>query len=382
MADGTQSDGELTMNPCGIGPQTPQRLPEGRVVQQSAAVRRDRMIMAMLEAFPGPAIIVNDRRQIVVANQPFITACGYTTEESVVGKRPGDALGCVEARRGPDGCGSATACAHCGAGKNFELMEREKVERIHTECLISREVAGEIEGLEFSAGLSRLPDGWTLMALQDLSNEKRRQVLERCFFHDVMNSASGVQGLASLLEMEGHDHTGLLGFASQSLIDELQHHRMLLEAESGALQVAMADVDLRALAEEVAGLIGNNPVAQRRAITIVGSGQWRTDRVLLRRILVNLVKNACEAIYEGDSVTVKLGTYPHGALIVVENPGEMSAEAQAKIFKRSFSTKASSGRGIGSWSVRLLTERYLGGRVSCVSELGQTAFSVYLPAAT
>jgi signal transduction histidine kinase len=60
----------------------------------------------------------------------------------------------------------------------------------------------------------------------------------------------------------------------------------------------------------------------------------------------------------------------------------MPADVQLQVFQRSFSTKAASGRGVGSYSVRLLTESYLGGRVSFVSEPGLgTTFTVELPAA-
>ena len=57
----------------------------------------------------------------------------------------------------------------------------------------------------------------------------------------------------------------------------------------------------------------------------------------------------------------------------------MSQEAQLQVFQRSFSTKGR-GRGLGTYSVKLLSERYLGGRVSFSStpEAG-TVFRLFLP---
>lgn len=65
----------------------------------------------------------------------------------------------------------------------------------------------------------------------------------------------------------------------------------------------------------------------------------------------------------------------------VHNPGPIPEEVQAQLFQRSFSTKEGRGRGIGLYSVKLLTERYLGGSVNFHSspEAG-TTFTVTLPA--
>jgi signal transduction histidine kinase len=58
----------------------------------------------------------------------------------------------------------------------------------------------------------------------------------------------------------------------------------------------------------------------------------------------------------------------------------MPEEIQLQVFQRSFSTKASSGRGIGTYSMKLLGEHYLGGKVAFTSrEPEGTEFTVTLP---
>ena len=62
----------------------------------------------------------------------------------------------------------------------------------------------------------------------------------------------------------------------------------------------------------------------------------------------------------------------------VKNDKVIPIYVQAQLFQRSFSTKDSS-RGIGTYSVKLLTENYLKGKVSFVSnETDKTVFSVEL----
>ena len=105
----------------------------------------------------------------------------------------------------------------------------------------------------------------------------------------------------------------------------------------------------------------------------------RTDGVLLGRVLGNLVKNAVEASRPGMTVTVSASVTGEGVVFEVHNPSVMPRDTQLQVFQRSFSTKGS-GRGLGTYSVRLFTERYLGGSVTFRSTEGEgTTFRVTLP---
>jgi signal transduction histidine kinase len=65
----------------------------------------------------------------------------------------------------------------------------------------------------------------------------------------------------------------------------------------------------------------------------------------------------------------------------VHNPGTIPREAQLQIFQRSFSTKGG-GRGLGTYSMKLLTERFLGGAIRFESSpLQGTRFIARYPAA-
>jgi signal transduction histidine kinase len=58
----------------------------------------------------------------------------------------------------------------------------------------------------------------------------------------------------------------------------------------------------------------------------------------------------------------------------------MPPDVRHQLFQRSFSTKGS-GRGLGTYSVRLLTERYLDGTVTFTSdEATGTRFDIRIPA--
>ncbi|MFW6357089.1 MAG: sensor histidine kinase, partial [Spirochaetota bacterium] len=227
----------------------------------------------------------------------------------------------------------------------------------------------------------------TLLTVQDASHEKRRRALERVFFHDLANIASGLAGLADAIQRareinEQRKMLGMMDKSARSLIDEIEAQRQLLSAETGDLAPNPQRTNSLELMRGVCEALRYHLVADGRSIVVEKHADdvtWLTDPILLRRVLVNLAKNGLEAIPWGGVVT--LGSRDDGDTIVltVHNDGEIAPEARHQLFQRSFSTKGA-GRGLGSYSVRLLTERYLGGTVSFTSsdEHG-TLFRIALP---
>ena len=96
-------------------------------------------------------------------------------------------------------------------------------------------------------------------------------------------------------------------------------------------------------------------------------------------MLGNLLKNALEASSAGETVTVGVMPEDDRVAFWVHNAAHMPRDVQLQVFKRSFSTKGS-GRGIGTYSIRLFVTRYLHGSVDFESsEENGTIFRVRLP---
>lgn len=102
-----------------------------------------------------------------------------------------------------------------------------------------------------------------------------------------------------------------------------------------------------------------------------------TDERLARRILGNMLKNALEAAEPGATVTLRGDVKFSYFVFSVHNNGYIPPLVQLQIFNRSFSTKGT-GRGLGTYSVKLLTEKYLQGRAGFIStrETGTTFFAI------
>lgn len=348
----------------------------------------DALLRQMLECFPEPAMAINEHRQIVLANSKLLAALGMDADE-VVGLRPGEALACVHAREEPGGCGTATCCRYCGAVLAM-LRCLEDGEQAVEECRIVRGCEEELAALDLRVHASPIQTGeerTMIFAIRDITDEKRRRVLERMFFHDAMNAAGGLQGLVELLEdaepdeaRELHQEIRML---SEQLVEELQSQRDLSAAERGELQARPRVVDVRRLLPELVAAYAHHPASAGRSILvekIETAPLVYVDDVLLRRVLGNLIKNAVEASGQGQRVTVRYRGEP-APRFEVHNPSCMDDAVQAQVFQRSFSTKAEAGRGIGTYSTKLLVERYLGGSVGFASTPeGGTSFVVELPA--
>ena len=173
-----------------------------------------------------------------------------------------------------------------------------------------------------------------------------------------------------------------LASLSGQLIEEIQSQRDLLHAESGELKTQPVPLKAGQVLEELRNQYLKHPVAENRSISIGQSwdGAIITDRQLLHRVLGNMLKNALEATSPGGTVTLSCIDSGDTVTFTVNNPEVMPKEVQLQVFQRSFSTKGEAGRGIGTYSMKLFGERYLGGRVDFVSRSSEgTTFRLALP---
>ena len=227
---------------------------------------------------------------------------------------------------------------------------------------------------------------FTIVAASDISHEKRREALERTFFHDILNTAGNVLGASYLLRTgkEGarDRFLDLISRGSEQLVEEINSHRMLLSAERGTLKIDPETVNSLPTLEKVRLQYSSSPLAQDRTITIdPGSeaAEFESEETLLTRVLGNLLKNALEATKPGGTVTLSCRLKGEQVAFSVHNPAVMARSVQLQLFQRSFSTKGT-GRGIGTYSIKLFTEKYLGGQVRFESrEPTGTLFQVMLP---
>ncbi len=349
-------------------------------------VRNSPLLTASLDAIPGMVMILNANRQIVAANRAMLRVLQVADHE-VLEKRPGEVVGCVRPKEGPDGCGTSRHCATCGAVSAI-LESQGQTTQVVRECRILTEGDAGPGAMDLKVAATPIEvegEQFIVLAVEDISQPKRMDVLQRVFFHDVLNTAGCISGYADYLAKDRgavDEVCELLMHLSEQLAEEIHAQRDLVLAESGDLAL---QVDMLMTEQVLDGLRRQylkNPVAAEREIELgqVWSGIIWTDRQLLVRILGNMLKNALEAISPDQAVTIDCFNRGEDVVFAVHNPGVMPEEVQLQMFQRSFSTKGQPGRGIGTYSMKLLGERYLGGRVQFDSRRPEgTTFTLSLP---
>jgi hypothetical protein len=87
-----------------------------------------------------------------------------------------------------------------------------------------------------------------------------------------------------------------------------------------------------------------------------------------------------EATPRGGQIGIRCENLGRQVAFHVNNPTVMPEQVRLQIFQRSFSTKGEPGRGIGTYSIKLFGETYLGGRVSFRSQEPEgTTFTITVP---
>ncbi len=354
-----------------------ERASDERLQSEKRSIESIEQFRELLNALPYVAAILNRQRQIIFTNDVLLETLGGITIDDILGKRPGEVLSCINAFKESGGCGTTDHCRVCGAVRAV-LESQDSGKKVIHESRITSLINGEEVSADYM--VSATPFHWnsqefTILTLSDISHEKRRRALEKIFFHDIINKAGSLTGFIDMLKelkdtrkMKGY--LKLAGTLSDELIEEILAQRSLLAAESGELELEFNAVKSLNILHNNVDQILNHYVALNRQIEIHRKSvdfEFRTDPVLLNRILTNMLKNALEATQEKEKVVIGCEGKDGKIVFWVHNDRVMPEEVKLQVFQRSFSTKGSN-RGLGTYSIKLLGEKYLKGRVWFKSE--------------
>lgn len=327
-------------------------------------------IRTFLDSIPTTLLVLNEQRQIVFSNRALLELLGIEEGESLHGLRAGEALNCVHAFETDLGCGATLSCRTCGALK--AILAAQSGQKDLQEFRIMRRNAGILENLDLrirTTPLETQRGRFTIFTATDISHEKRRRALERIFFHDVLNTAGVLRGFAQLLKDADQEmleeFTGTIVEASNRIIAEISTQKDLLSAEENDLRIKPTFLNSLDFLGKMSALHSRHEVAQGCHILIdprSAAIRFETDATLLGRVMGNMVKNGLEASRPGDTVTLGCEVREEEIRFWVHNGAPMPEDVQLQVFQRSFSTKGSN-RGLGTYSMKLLSERYLKGKI-------------------
>ena len=170
-----------------------------------------------------------------------------------------------------------------------------------------------------------------------------------------------------------------------SLVDRLL---TLSRAETGQARLSIEDVDLRELADEVAGHLGVLAEEKRQTIAVerFGAPHAAADRMVLRQALINLVDNAIKFSPVGGRIRIRVAdTDGEGVIEVIDSGSGIDAAARKRIFDRFYradSGEDAPGTGLGLSIAKWAVEANGGHLTLEHSDAHGSTFRVTLPLAS
>ena len=278
------------------------------IERQYGLMSRLSLVPEILEAQPNLVAVLNQNRQIVYANHTWLIALKIPDIQKILGKRPGEAMGCIHSDEGPSGCGTSEACSVCGAVRS--ILKAQRLEKAATEeCRITAKQNGKLVSFNLLIWVTPInvqDDTLYILVASDISHEKRRRSLEKIFFHDLANTAVALTGYSELLKRncdgQHHNLVNSLSRVSQRIVQEIDTQRELLAAENQEVTVRPQALVSTYFLTQVSRHFELQDVAAKRNLVIDPSTEnlnFSADPHLLGRILDNLTKNALEALAPG-----------------------------------------------------------------------------------
>ncbi len=357
-------------------------------------LKESALIRKMADTLPCIVLVINDEKQIEYYNQnlPNLLKAEYPEIDliddlQIIGKKLGDIFNCINAKSTGKGCGFSDFCSECGIAKSVIDSSKSHNSNSAFECRITTTKNDSFDFRVMSTVYEFNDKAFTFVSLEDISEHKRKEVLEHTFFHDINNLLHIINAYSELLTVD-LDHPSKDKFlnsiktAAIRMKDEIDTHKRIIQAENGSLAVHMTEINSIEILAELTTLFTKSEAWADKHIIIdddVMIVEFKTDKAILLRILNNMTKNALEATTECGDVKVNCYVEDSNIIFSVHNCGYIPYIDQGQIFQRSFSTKGK-GRGIGTYSMKLFGEKYLNGKVWFESDIFKgTVFSISIP---
>ncbi|MCU0599870.1 MAG: ATP-binding protein [Desulfobacterales bacterium] len=341
----------------------------------------------MLLMVDGLLAILNQHRQILAVNDNLLQLLGVEDKETILGLRPGEAIGCIHSGEMSGGCGTSEFCASCGAAIAIvsALAEDNPVERM---CALvvskngsPKEIYFRVRAYPVTIGNQKL----ILLFLQDVTSHQQWTLVEKVFFHDISNIIQILISASQILadQQPFNNLIQTINKMAVQLSNEVTIQQSLIKTGMPNFKPLMQKISISQVIYDIRHTISNHPASHDKKLIIsehVPNITFASDLSLVCRVLVNMLINAFEASNAGDAVNLSVEADKKRIVFKVRNMQPIDPIVARRVFQRNFSTKGEWGRGFGTYSMKLLGEKILGGNVSFTSlESEGTTFWFSLP---
>ena len=285
---------------------------------------------------------------------------------------PGDLLQCHNAAEAKFGCGTHENCKRC----KLRIM-------VTASLKTQRRMEGDVEFLicgnkDCNAHAVCTPfihDGkpYAIVLLLDKTTEQHEFMLERIFLHDILNLSGALNGILECMENDNpKEMIPVVKAISNQLLNEIMAQRNFIYAQKGILkpnnaEFKAAEVTEFASKSVVTPAFGLYGVKLEVDSTLKDEIVY-SDKTLVNRVVYNMLKNAFEA-NRNSKIVMKGRATADKVIYSVHNETVIPDDMKNNIFMYGNTTKGN-GRGLGTYSMKLIGENYLKGKVWFRSEEG------------
>ena len=154
----------------------------------------------LAEITPSFFLLLNSRRELLYANTSAMRFWGYDNMQDMLCKRFGEIIGCENSKMSPNGCGSAPGCKYCSIFNSVIQAQFHDVVAKEVPIIspAGNEYVYRVQFRLMDVGAQKL----VVLQMYDVSDEMRRQTMERVFYHDILNAMSGLSGMLELIDLD------------------------------------------------------------------------------------------------------------------------------------------------------------------------------------
>jgi K+-sensing histidine kinase KdpD len=353
-----------------------ERLAQEPLAQEIQFIAIHPVVDEIMKASSGFFAVLNEQRQIIAINESFLQAMGIDNSAEILGLRLGEYVKCIHACEMPGGCGTSKYCSTCGAAI-ATVTALDSMETVERRCVLTTERDYKELDLYFSVRSHPIvinDKKFLLLFMQDISIQQQWAYLENTFLHDISNTLQGLIGVSASLKDESkitQQRIDTVSKLSQRLAQEVAIQKTLSTTLSCSYNPIYNTLSVSGLFDEIHKIFQHHPATKQRALDIEVPDidiTFVSDHALVSRILVNMVINALEATSPGEQVRLRIETTSESIVFCVWNSKTIPADVVHRIFQRNFTTKEDFGHGLGTYSMKLFSEKILGGKVGFISD--------------
>ena len=368
---------------------TPQRSSDRVIRREHKIIKNNRQAQQIVKTMPNLGVILDKNRQIVYANEAITSLLGLGSMDNTLGLRPGELVSCIYSDVMASGCGTSESCQKCGAVNTIvKCIKSRKFEE--GECSINSFMDGQLVPFKFKITCSPFEsngDFFVIANLADIMGEedKRNKLIENMMANVKING--DLSALDNLIEKMDEnkqldDLLNTMKLGSSTVIEDVIEYKRLIAAENGQLEMQITQLSAFSILDNAVRSVRTLKIAKNKDITLAPpfpSISIMTDAVILEHILRSMLKNAVEAVPDGSAVCAGYEKTKYAITYYVFNEGVISENLQNQIFMRGFTDKEER-KGLGTYGMKLLGERYLRGHVGFKSsQESGTRFFITLP---